>query len=122
MNAAHLLRHTREPSIAACGSALAADAMALAAEWSVGNDLAMVSDKTAALENALRIALAAAWEIANDNRETNLAIFLAAYLKGNAAVMTVNRTEADEWAIDEAANDMETAAAALVADMWAEVA
>jgi hypothetical protein len=110
MNAFNLLRQPSKPTVGACGTALAADAMALAAEWSVGSDLAMISAERVARENALRIALDAAHRLAVQNKEADLAKMLGAWIKGNGITMRCNLTDADLDDLVWAADDLEEAA------------
>lgn len=110
MTTHHLLRQTAKPSIHACGTALAADAMALAAEWSVGSDLSMIGAERVAKENALRIALDASYRLAVQNKEADLAQMLGAWIKGNGITMRCNLTEFDLDDVVFAADDLEEAA------------
>lgn len=110
MTTHQLLRQPAKPSITASGTALASDAMALAAEWSTGSDLDMISVERAARENALRIALDAAYRLAVQNKEADLAKMLGAWIKGNAITMRCNLTD---WDLDDlvcTADDLEEAA------------
>jgi hypothetical protein len=121
MNAAQLLSQTSKPTIFTCGTALMADAMALANEWAVGDDLSMIGPDFVARENALRMILDAAYRLAVQSKETDLSQMLGAWIKGNAIIMRCNLTDYDLEELCLTADDLD-AAATKAARMFREVA
>lgn len=112
---AALMRQTAKPPIKVMARALQTDAEALAAEWSRGDELSMVSAASVAKENAPRILLVAAAESLK-GVDNDMSALITAYLQGRTAEMQFAwrdwQTASD---LDNGADGMEAAAETIVA-------
>lgn len=119
---ATLLHRTVKPHIAEMAGAIQQDAAALAAEWSVGSDLSMISAKSVASENVARILLLASAAALKDAGDGTMAQLVEAYLAGRRVEMQfAHRNWQTECDLDAAAADAEALADELVTRFRAAV-
>ena len=117
-----LLRRTERPHIADMADAIHMDAATLAAEWSRGDDLSMISAGTVTTENTSRILLLASVAALKDAGESAMAQLVEAYLSGHAAAMQfANRDHRTDRALEDAASDLEALAEEVAAGFRAEM-
>lgn len=108
MHTTALLRQTTRPHIADMAAALHLDAASLCTEWSRGDVLSMISDRTVATENIARVLLMAAASALNDAGDGPMASLLQSYLQGRAAEMQfANRDRRTDDALETGAADLE---------------